>query len=388
MSDAVIVSSVRTAIAKEAGALKDVPPWVFGAYPVKEALARAGVDGREVDDVIWGNVMAGGGNLGRTTALQAGLPVDVPSITIDRQCSSGVQAICLAVQAVRAGDADILVAGGSDSMTRAPYLMARPAGAYSRIPPQFVRFQLAPDEIGNPPMGTTAENVAARYNLSREEQDAFAVRSQQNAGRALAEGRFKEQMVPVPVPAGKGQTVLFDTDEHPRPDTTLEKLAKLPPAFKKDGTVTAGNSSGINDGAGAAVVMSARTAERRGLQPLGRLVGWAATGVDPNYMGMGPVPAVKKVLAKTGLKLEDIDLVELNEAFASQCLACIRELGMDLNRVNVNGGAIALGHPIAGTGAILTAKLLYELRRTGGRYGMVTACIGGGQGIAAVFERL
>ncbi|MFZ5826400.1 MAG: thiolase family protein [Bacillota bacterium] len=384
MFDAVIVSAVRTAVAKETGALRDLPVEVFGAATIREAVSRARVDGAEVDDVIWGSVMAGGGNVGRCTALQAGLPVEVPGISIDRQCASGVQAICLAAQAIRAGDAAILVAGGSDSMTRAPYLMARPPVAYSRTPPQFVRFQLAPDEIGNPPMGITAENVAERYGISREEQDRFALRSQQNAARAIAEGRFTEQIVPVELPQG-GR---FQVDEHPRPDTTLERLARLKPAFKPGGTVTAGNTSGINDGAGACVLMEAKTAERRGVTPLGRLVGWAAAGVDPNYMGMGPVPAVRKALAKTGLRLEQIDLIELNEAFASQAVACIKELGMDPDRVNVNGGAIALGHPIAGTGAILTTKLLYELRRSGGRYGMVTACIGGGQGIAAIFERL
>ncbi|MFZ5817567.1 MAG: thiolase family protein [Bacillota bacterium] len=384
MLDAVILSAVRTAVARENGALRDVPVERFGAVTIREAVARAGVEGAEVEDVIWGSVMAGGGNVGRCTALEAGLPVEVPGLSIDRQCGSGLQAICLAGQAIRAGDARVLVAGGSDSMTRAPYLMARAPVAYSRVPPQFIRFQLAPEEIGNPPMGITAENVAERYGISREEQDRFALRSQQNAARAIAEGRFREQIVPCIFPDG----TRFEVDEHPRPDTTFEKLAKLKPVFKRDGSVTAGNSSGINDGAGACVLMEGRTAERRGLQPLSRLVGWAAAGVDPNYMGMGPVPAVRKVLAKTGLKLEQIDLIELNEAFASQALACIRELGLEPERVNVNGGAIALGHPIAGTGAILTAKLLYELRRTGGRYGMVTACIGGGQGIAAIFERL
>jgi acetyl-CoA C-acetyltransferase len=388
VSEAVIVSSVRTAIARTPGALQDVPPEVFGAAVMQEAIARAGVDAKEIDDVIWGNVMAGGGNMGRLTALQAGIPVDVAAMTIDRQCGSGLQAICLAAQAIKAGDSDILLAGGSDSMTRAPFLMARPATAYPRQAPQFAYPRLSPDAVGNPPMGITAENVAAQFHVSREEQDAFALRSQQNAIRAIQEERFKEQIVPVAVPAGKGQTALFAVDEHPRADTTLEKLARLNPVFKKDGSVTAGNASGINDGAGAAIVMSARMAEQRGLRPMARVVGWAVAGVDPGIMGMGPVPAVRKVLSKTGMSLSDIDLIELNEAFASQAVACIRELGMDPERVNVNGGAIALGHPIAGTGAILTAKLLYELRRTGGRYGLITACIGGGQGIAAIFERL
>jgi acetyl-CoA C-acetyltransferase len=388
VSEAVIVSSVRTAIARTPGALQDVPPEVFGAAVMREAIARAGIDAKEIEDAIWGNVMAGGGNMGRLTALQAGIPVEVAAMTVDRQCGSGLQAICLAAQAIKAGDSDILLAGGSDSMTRAPFMMARSATAYPRQAPQFYYPRLSPDAVGNPPMGITAENVAAQFKVSREEQDAFALRSQQNAVRAIQEERFKEQIVPVPVPTGKGQAAQFAVDEHPRADTTLEKLARLNPVFKKDGTVTAGNASGINDGAGAAIVMSARMAEQRGLRPMARVVGWAVAGVDPGIMGMGPVPAVRKVLSKTGMSLSDIDLIELNEAFAAQAVACIRELDMDPERVNVNGGAIALGHPIAGTGAILTAKLLYELRRTGGRYGLITACIGGGQGIAAIFERL
>jgi acetyl-CoA C-acetyltransferase len=388
VGDAVIVSAVRTAIARAPGALQDVAPEIFGAEVLKEAVVRAKLDPAEIEDVVWGNVMAGGGNLGRLTALQAGLPIDVAGMTVDRQCGSGLQAICLAAQAIRAGDAAIQAAGGSESMTRAPFMMARPSTAYPRTPPQFGYPRLSPDFVGNPPMGVTAENVAARYGISREDQDRFALRSQQNAARAIAEGRFAEQILPIQVPAGRNEIRPFAVDEHPRPDTTLERLAALKPAFKPDGTVTAGNASGINDGAGAAVLMDAALAEHRGLQPLGRLVGWAVAGVDPNLMGMGPVPATRKVLAKTGLKVEQLDLVELNEAFASQAVACIRELGLNPETVNVNGGAIALGHPIAGTGAILTAKLLYEVRRTGGRYGLITACIGGGQGIAAIFERL
>ncbi|MDA8345455.1 MAG: thiolase family protein [Thermaerobacter sp.] len=388
MADAVIVSSVRTAIARAPGALQHVPAEMFGAAVMREAIRRAQVEPREVEDVIWGNVMAGGGNMGRLTALQAGLPVEVPGVTVDRQCGSGLQSICFASQAIKADDADILLAGGSDSMTRAPFLMERPDSAYPRRAPRFYYPRLSPESIGDPPMGVTAENVAVQYRVSREDQDAFALRSQQNAARAIREGRFAEQIVPIPVPAGKGETVLFAQDEHPRPDTSLERLAALRPVFQKDGTVTAGNASGINDGAGAAVLMSAETAAKKGLAPLGRIVAWAVAGVDPNLMGMGPVPAVQKVLRKANMTLQEIDLIELNEAFASQSLACIRELRMDPDRVNVNGGAIALGHPIAGTGAILTAKLLYELRRSGGRFGMVTACIGGGQGIATIFERL
>ena len=388
MAEVVIASAVRTPIARSPGALKDVPVEALGAVAMREALRRAALAPDEVDDVYWGNVMAGGGNVGRLTALEAGLPVEVPALTVDRQCGSGLQAICLGHEAVALGRCRAVLAGGSESMTRAPFLMERPGGAYQRVPPAFVRARLAPDAVGNPPMGITAENVASRYGVSREDQDAFALRSQRLALQAIEEGRFLDQIVPVPVPAGRGETALFQVDEHPRRDATAEGLARLAPAFLRGGTVTAGNTSGINDGAGAAVLLTEGEAARRGVSPLGRLVGWAVAGVDPNIMGMGPVPAVRKVLAETGLSLGQIDVVELNEAFASQALACIRELALDPERVNPNGGAIALGHPIAGTGAILAAKLLWELRRRRGRYGIVTACIGGGQGIAAVFERL
>jgi acetyl-CoA C-acetyltransferase len=385
-NQAVIVAAARTAVAREGGALKELGPEVYGAAAIKEALRRASVDGAEVDDVIFGNVLGGGGNLARLSLLEAGLPVDVPGMTIDRQCSSGAQAIALASDLIKAGTGSVYVAGGSESMTRAPYLMARPEAAFSRMPPKFLRMQLSPECVGNPTMGETAENVARKHTVSREDQDAFALRSQQNAAAAIQEGRFKEQIVPIEVPAGRGETRAFDVDEHPRPDTTLERLARLRPAFAADGSVTAGNASGINDGAAAAVVMSEREASRRGLRSLGRVVAWAVAGVDPKLMGMGPVPAVRRALERAGLKMEQIDLVELNEAFASQAVACIRELGMDPEKVNVSGGAIALGHPLGATGAILTTKLLSDLKRTGGRHGIVTACIGGGQGFAAVFE--
>ena len=387
MTDAVIASSVRTAIARAPGALQEMPVESFGARAMLDALRRAHVEPEEVEEVIWGNVMAGGGNVARLTALEAGLPVELPAMTVDRQCGSGLQAICLADQAVRLGQNAIALAGGSESMARAPYLMERPRNPYQRTPPSFLHPRLAPEAVGNPPMGITAENVAELYRVSRQDQDTFALRSQQLALRAIREGRFDGQIVPLAVPAGRGETRNFALDEHPRADTTLAGLAALRPAFRSGGSVTAGNSSGINDGAAAAVLMSEAEAARRGVEPLGRLIAWAVAGVDPNIMGMGPVPAVRKVLDRTGMSLAQIDLIELNEAFASQALACIRELELDLEKVNVNGGAIALGHPIAATGAILTAKLLHELRRTDGRYGIVTACIGGGQGIAAIFER-
>ncbi|GAB6876872.1 thiolase family protein [Thermaerobacter litoralis] len=388
MGEPVIVSAVRTAVARVGGGLAPLQAHQFGAVVLRAALERAGVDGAEVDDVILGNVLSGGGNIARLTALEAGLPVTVPGMTVDRQCGSGLQAIVLAAALIRAGQGRIYLAGGTESMTRAPFLMERPAQAFPRTPPRFLRFQLAPEAIGNPPMGITAENVAARYGISREEQDAFALESHRRAVRAQGAGDFDDEIVPVPVPTGKGQAAPFARDEHPRPDTSLEKLAALPPVFKEGGTVTAGNSCGINDGAAAVVVMDAAEAERRGLRPLGRILGWAVAGVDPNYMGMGPVPATRKVLEATGVRLEDLDQIELNEAFAAQALACIRELGVDPERVNPDGGAIALGHPLGATGAILVTKLLGGLRRRGGRLGLVTACIGGGQGIAALIERL
>lgn len=387
MREAVIVSAVRTAIARRGGALKDWEPHIYGAEVVKEAIRRACLDPGEVDDVIFGNVLAGGGNVARLTALQAGMPLEVPGMTIDRQCGSGMNAVALAAQAIQGGAGEIFVAGGTESMTRAPYLMEPPSKAFDRNPPKFVRRLLSPERIGNPPMGITAENLAEKYRISREEQDRFALASQRKMARAMEKGLFRDQIVPLRIPQRKGDPLLFYTDEHPRPETTLEALGELPPVFKEGGTVTAGNSSGVNDGAAALVVMSRRQAEKRGLTPLATVRGFTVAGVDPNFMGIGPVPATKKLLKKEGLTLEDIDLIELNEAFAAQVLACVRELPMDMERVNVNGGAIAHGHPIAATGAILVTKLVYEMKRRNARRGLVTACIGGGQGIAVLLER-
>ncbi|MBO8173422.1 MAG: thiolase family protein [Bacillaceae bacterium] len=385
--DAVIVSAVRTAIARQGSALATVPAHVFGAEVIKEAVKRAGVTPDMIDDVIFGNVLSGGGNIARLTALQTGLSLDIPGMTVDRQCGSGLNAINLAAQAIRAADGDVYVAGGTESMSRAPYLMDRPERPYSPQPPRFRKSRLSPDEIGDPPMGITAENLVKKYNISREEQDAFALKSQQNMARAMAEGRFDEQIVPVTVPVRKGEPVTFDQDEHPRPNTSMEALAKLPPAFLDGGTVTAGNSSGLNDAASALVLMSREKAEQLGVEPLATVRAYAVAGVDPNIMGIGPVPATRKVMAKAGLSLHDMDLIEINEAFAAQVLACDRELELDPDKVNVNGGAIAHGHPLGATGAILTTKAVYELKRSGGRYALITACIGGGQGIATIIER-
>ncbi|MFC5589834.1 thiolase family protein [Sporosarcina soli] len=385
--DAVIVSAVRTAIGRQGGALASVPAHVFGAEVIKEALHRANVSADQIDDVILGNVLSGGGNIARLTALQTGLSTEIPGLTVDRQCGSGINAINLATQAIWAGDGEIFVAGGVESMSRAPYLMDRPEKAYSPMPPNFRKSQLAPKEIGDPPMGITAENLASKYAISRQEQDDFAFESQQRMARAMEEGRFEEQIVPIHIPVRKGEPIEFKVDEHPRPQTTKEALSKLQPVFLEGGTVTAGSSSGLNDAASAVVIMSREKAEELGVTPLAVIRAQAIAGVDPNIMGIGPVPATKKVLEKSGLSLTDMDVIELNEAFAAQVIACDRELEMDREKLNVNGGAIAHGHPLGATGAILVTKAVYELQRIGGKYGLITACIGGGQGIATIIER-
>lgn len=385
--DAVIVSAVRTAIGRHGGALASVPAHIFGAEVIKEAIRRANISPEMIDDVILGNVLSGGGNIARLTALQTGLSIEIPGLTVDRQCGSGINAVILATQAIRAGDGDIYIAGGIESMSRAPYLMDRPEKPYSSTPPNFRKSQLSPKEIGDPPMGITAENLVKKYKISREEQDEFALRSQQRMAIAMKEGRFNEQIVPITIPVRKGEPIVFKTDEHPRPQTTMEALSKLPPAFLEGGTVTAGNSSGLNDAASALVIMSREKAEELGLTPLAVVREYAVAGVDPNIMGIGPVPATRKVLEKSGLSLEDIDIIEINEAFAAQVIACDRELNMDSEKVNVNGGAIAHGHPLGATGAILITKAVYELKRSGGRYALITACIGGGQGISTIIER-
>lgn len=385
--DAVIVSAVRTAIGRQGSALAGVPAHVLGAEVIKEAVKRANIKPEMVDDVIFGNVLSGGGNIARLTALQTGLSLELPGVTVDRQCGSGINAINLAAQAIRAGDGDIYIAGGTESMSRAPYLMDRPEKPFSPVPPSFRKSQLSPKEIGDPPMGITAENLVEKYQITREEQDQFALQSQQRMAIAMQEGRFDEQIVPIRIPVKKGEPVIFNIDEHPRPQTTFEALAKLQPVFLKGGTVTAGNSSGLNDAASALVIMSREKAEELNLTPLAVIRAYAVAGVDPNIMGIGPVPAVKKVLEKSGYSLKEMDVIEINEAFAAQVLACNRELEMDINKVNVNGGAIAHGHPLGATGAILVTKAVYELKRSAGKYALITACIGGGQGIATIIER-
>lgn len=399
MREVVIVDAVRTPIGKYGGALRDVRPDDLAAVALRALLDRnPGVDPARVEDVILGAANQAGEdnrNVARMALLLAGLPVEVGGVTVNRLCGSGLEAVVQAARAIRSGEGDVLIAGGVESMTRAPFVMAKSGQPWSRqveiydttIGWRFTNPALA--AIHYPfSMGETAENVAEKWRVSREDQDRFALESQQRWAAAQAAGRFGDELVPVPVPAGKGETRLFEVDEHPRPDTTLEKLARLKPAFREGGTVTAGNSSGINDGAAAVLVMAAETARELGLKPMARLVTAAVAGVDPAYMGVGPIYATRKALTRAGLKVQDLDLVELNEAFAAQAVACVRELGLDPERVNVNGGAIAIGHPLGASGARILTTLVHELRRRNGRYGLATMCIGVGQGIAAIVENL
>ena len=386
--EAVIVSAVRTPVGRCRGALAAVGAPELGALVIAEAVRRAGLQGEEVEEVIFGNLGNNdSANLARVVTLQAGLPFTVPAITIDRQCSSGLNAIAIGALMIEAGEADIVVAGGTESDSNRPHLMEKARVAYQVAPPQWLVRRTAPGAL-NVSMGTTAENLGRKYHITREECDAFALESHRKAAAAQAAGRFDAQMIPVTVPGKRGKTTVVDRDECVRPESTMETLGRLPTAFEPDGVCTAGNSSPMSDGAGAVVLMDRETAEKKGLEPLAVFRGFAVTGCDPSIMGIGPVEAIRKVLRKTGLTLEEMDLIELNEAFATQSIACIRELGLDMDKVNVNGGALALGHPLAGTGAILTAKLLYELKRHRARYGLVAFCMAGGQGGAAVFERI
>jgi 3-oxoadipyl-CoA thiolase len=385
VSEAVILSGVRTPIGRYGGALSDVRPDDLAALVIKAAVERAGVDPGEIEDVYFGAANQAGEdnrNVARMSALLAGLPQSVAGVTVNRLCASGLSAVVGAAHAIRAGDGELFVAGGAESMSRAPLVTAKPDYGDGttwdttlgwRFPNPRME-EMFPLES----MGETGENVAERYGVTREEQDAFALQSHRRWAAAQEAGRFADELVPVRE---------VDRDEHPRPDTSLEKLAALKPAFREGGTITAGNASGINDGAAALVIASGEKARGLGVEPLGRFVASAVAGVDPRYMGIGPVPAVQKLLARAGIEAADLDLVELNEAFASQSLQVIRELGLDSERVNVNGGAIALGHPLGMSGARLVVSLLHELRRREGRYGLATLCVGVGQGQAAIFER-
>jgi acetyl-CoA C-acetyltransferase len=390
--EVVILSGVRTAIGGFGGSLKDSPPSELAALCVREAVTRAGVEPREVGHVVFGNIIHTDSHdhyLARVAGVKGGLPVETPALTLNRLCGSGLQAIITAAQTIMLGDADVTVAGGAENMTRSSYLV--PAMRWGARMNNATMIDVMVGALSDPfddcHMGVTAENVAKKYKISREDQDKLAAESHRRAAYAIDKGYFKGQIVPVDIPI-KGGTAPFETDETVRRDSTVEKLARLKPAFDPSGTVTAGNASSINDAAAAVVLMERGLAEKRGLKPMGRLVAYSYAGVEPKYMGIGPVPAVKALLAKTGLNVTDIDVFEVNEAFAAQALAVARSLELPPDRTNPNGSGISLGHPLGATGCVLTIKALYELRRTGGRRALVTMCIGGGQGIAAIFERM
>jgi acetyl-CoA C-acetyltransferase len=389
--EVVVVSGVRTAIGRYGGGLKDVPPTQLAATVVREAVSRAGVAPSDVGHCVFGNVIHTDTRdmyLSRVAAVDGGLPVETPAMTLNRLCGSGLQAIVSAAQLIKLGDADCAVAGGAENMSRGQYWAPSLRWGQRMGNGEVVDAMVGAltDPFDDCHMGVTAENVAEKWGISREDQDALAVESHRRAIQAQEKGYFKEQIVGIELKSRKGTTVV-DTDEHPRADATLEGMAKLRPAFNREGSVTAGNASGINDAAAAVVLMSRSAAEERGLQPLMRLVAYGHAGVEPKYMGIGPVPAVRVTLERAGLTVDDIDLFEVNEAFAAQALAVSRDLKLPEDKTNPNGSGVGLGHPIGATGCILTVKALYELQRTQGRYALVTMCIGGGQGIAAIFER-
>jgi 3-oxoadipyl-CoA thiolase len=397
VSEPVIVDAVRTPVGRYGGALSSVRPDDLAACVIEAAVQRTGLPVDEVDDVVFGCTNGAGEdnrNVARMGLLLAGLPMEVPGVTVNRLCASGLEAVAQAARAIRAGEGDLMLAGGVESMSRSPYVMLKPERSLPRGDMQLVDTTLGwrfvnprmAERYSTESMGSTAENVAERYGVSREDQDAFALESHRRAIEAIEAGRFDDQMVTVDAPQPKGAPVTVHSDEGPRPDTTLERLAGLRPAFREGGTVTAGNSSTLNDGASCVTLASEERARELGLEPLARVVSSAAAGVDPAYMGIGPVPASRKALERAGLTIDDIDLVELNEAFAAQVLASARELGIGLEKLNVNGGAIALGHPLGSSGSRMITTLCHELRRRGGRYGLATMCIGVGQGMAMVVE--
>jgi acetyl-CoA C-acetyltransferase len=387
-----VVAGARTAIGDYGGAFKDVPPTKLGAIAIREALARSKVDAASVGHVVMGSVIHGEARdmyLSRVAAVDAGIPVGTPCLTVNRLCGSGLQAIVSAAQHLMLGDTNIAIAGGAESMSRAAYML--PSGRWGQrmgdAPVIDAMTAALHDPFGHGHMGVTAENIAAKYGFTRQQQDEYSVESHKRAQRAIEAGYFKSQIVPVELKSKKG-VEQFTRDEHVRADASVENLAKLKPVFKKDGTVTAANASGINDAAAAIVLMEAKAAQRAGAKPMARLVAYAHAGVEPQVMGLGPIPAVRRVFEKAGLKPSDMDVIESNEAFAVQAMAVTKDLGLDPAKVNPNGGAVALGHPIGATGCILTVKALYELARLQKRYALVTMCIGGGQGIAAIFERV
>ena len=390
--EVVVLSGVRTPVGNYGGSLKDFSPARLGAMVIREAVGRAGVDPDDVDHVVFGHVIPTEKHdvhLARVAAVNAGLPVKVPAVTVNRLCGTGLQAIVDAAQMILLGDADCTVAGGTESMSRGAYLAENHRWGQRMGSSELVDSVTGglTDPFDDHPMGITAENVAAKWGVTREEQDALAVESHRRAAQATAGGYFKEQILPVEVKSRKATTVV-EHDEHIRADVDLDSMAKLRPVFKENGTVTAGNASSMNDGASAVVMMDRAVAERRGLSSMARLVGYSYAGVDPKYMGIGPVPAVKSLLERAGLTVDDLDVIELNEAFAAQAIAVMRDLGLPADRTNPNGSGISIGHPISATGCMLTVKALYELQRISGQHALVTMCIGGGQGIAAIFERL
>ena len=391
--EVMILSGVRTGIGKFGGGLATVPPCDLAAAVVRDAVARAEVEPADVGHAVFGNVIhteARDMYLGRVAAINGGLPSSTAGLTVNRLCGSGLQAIISASQSIMLGDCEVAVAGGAESMSRAPYWL--PGMRWGQRMGDGVAIDALTGALSDPwdgcHMGVTAENVATDFHVSRADQDALAAESHRRAAAAAAAGYFKEQILPVEIPGKRGKVTVVDTDEHVRPEVRLEDMAKLRPAFDKDGTVTAGNASGINDAAAAVVLASESFVRSSGRSPMGKLIGYAHAGVEPRIMGVGPVPAVRAVLDRTGLKIDEIDVFEVNEAFAAQALAVVRELGLPPDRTNPNGSGISLGHPVAATGAILTVKSLYELKRTGGKFALVTLCIGGGQGIAAIFERV
>jgi len=396
MREAWIVDGVRTPIGRHGGSLASVRPDDLAAVTIQALVERTGIDPATVDDVLFGCTNQAGEdnrNLARMGLLRAGLPVTVPGQTVNRLCGSGMQSLVSAFHAIAVGEGDVFIAGGAESMSRAPYVMLKPSVGYSRGNPEVADTVLGwrfPNPAFTPEwtigLGETAEVIAEEFGVSREAQDAFALESQTRAGAAQSGCRFKDEIVPVAIPQRKGDPILVDTDEHPRPDTTLESLTKLRPVFKKDGTVTAGNSSGINDGAAALLVVSAERGKALGLQPMARVVAGAVAGVEPHRMGIGPVPATRIALSRAGWSVGDLDLVELNEAFAAQALPCMDELELDPTTVNVNGGAIALGHPVGCSGARIVVTLVHEMKRRGAKRGLATMCIGVGQGIASLLE--
>jgi acetyl-CoA C-acetyltransferase len=393
MREVVIVSAARTAVGSFGGVLRDIPAVELGKIAVEEALKRAKIKPEQVEEVILGNVLTAGQgqNPTRQVIIRSGIPQEVPGTTINKVCASGLKSVMMATQAIKAGDADVIVAGGIESMSQAPYLLMGARWGYRMNDGPIIDGMIHDgllDIFNRYHMGITAENVAEKFGVSRRDQDALALKSQQNAGRAIKEGRFKDEIVPVVIPQKKGNPIVFETDEHPRPGTTAEALAGLRPAFKKDGTVTAGNASGINDGGAALVVMSAEKAKALALEPMVRIKAYATAGVAPEIMGTGPIPSSQTALAKAGLTVKDLDLIEANEAFAAQAVYVNRMMGWDLEKVNVNGGAVALGHPIGASGARILITLLFEMKKRQARYGLATLCVGGGMGGAMIVERI